>query len=228
MGKETIGLLMYPGFTALDLFGPHHLFISMAGAKVLLVAKDDRPVETDSKVKIHPTATFANCPEKLSVLFVPGGMDGTLAAAKDEATRAFVADRGAKADWITSVCTGSLVLGAAGLLRGYQATSHWMVRDELALFGAKPVNKRVVIDRNRMTGAGVTSGLDFGLTLLKDLRGIDYAQGVQVFSEYDPAPPLDAGSPEKCPPAMVKMLREMHQPFNAAVRRLAEETQPAK
>ena len=221
-GNETVAMLLYPGFTALDLFGPHHIFISMMGAKVLLVAKDDQPVESDSKVKIHPHVTFDTCPEKLTVFFVPGGTSGTLAAAKDEATRHFVADRGGKAEWVTSVCTGSLVLGAAGLLKGYKATSHWMVREELALFGAIPVDKRVVVDRNRMTGAGVTSGLDFGLQLVKDLRGKEYAQAVQLFSEYDPQPPLDAGSPAKCPKELVTLLKETHLPFNSEVRKTAE------
>ena len=221
-GNETVAMLLYPGFTALDLFGPHHIFISMMGAKVLLVAKDDQPVESDSKVKIHPHVTFDTCPEKLTVFFVPGGTSGTLAAAKDEATRHFVADRGGKAEWVTSVCTGSLVLGAAGLLKGYKATSHWMVREELALFGAIPVDKRVVVDRNRMTGAGVTSGLDFGLQLVKDLRGKEYAQAVQLFSEYDPQPPLDAGSPAKCPKELVTLLKETQLPFNSEVRKTAE------
>lgn len=225
-GNETVGMLIYPGFTALDLFGPHHFFISMMGAKVLLVAKDDRPVETDTKVKIHPSVGFADCPEKLSILFVPGGTTGTLKAAYDEDTRRFVAERGAKADWVTSVCTGSLILGAAGLLEGRKATCHWMVRERLALFGATPVDERVVVDGNRVTGAGVTSGLDFGLSLVKQLRGEEYAKLVQLFSEYDPAPPFDNGSPKKNPPATVKMLADMHDEFDRKVRRLAEEVRP--
>ncbi|MFO0819106.1 MAG: DJ-1/PfpI family protein [Pirellulales bacterium] len=220
-GNETVAMLLYPGFTALDLFGPHHAFISMMGAKVMLVAKDEQPVESDSKVKVHPHYTFATCPENVTILFVPGGTSGTLAAALDEDTRKFVADRGSKAKWVTSVCTGSLVLGAAGLLEGYKATSHWIVREELALFGAIPTDQRVVVDRNRMTGAGVTSGIDFGLRLVKDLRGKDYAQAVQLFSEYDPQPPLDAGSPSKCPKELVTLLKETHLPFNEEVRKMA-------
>lgn len=222
-GDETIAMLIYPGFTALDLFGPHHFFISMMGAKVLLVAKDDQPVATDSRILIHPTTTFAKCPEKLTVLFVPGGTTGTLAAAKDEATRKFVADRGARAEWVTSVCTGSLVLGAAGLLKGYKATSHWLVREELKAFGATPVDSRVVVDRNRVTGAGVTSGLDFGLNLVKDLRGADYAKAVQLFSEYDPRPPFDAGHPSKSSKELVELLRGTHRQFNEQVLSMAKE-----
>lgn len=221
-GDETVAMLIYPGFTALDLFGPHHFFISMMGARVLLVAKDDRPIETDSKVKLHPHVTFETCPEKVTILFVPGGTQGTLEAAQDAPTRRFLADCGARAEWITSVCTGSLLLGAAGLLRGYKATTHWLVRKELELFGATPVDDRVVVDRNRMTGAGVTSGIDFGLRLVSDLRGTEYAQAVQLFSEYDPQPPLDAGSPGKAPEALLRLLVETHRPFNEQVRKVAE------
>lgn len=221
-GDETIGMLIYPGFTALDLFGPHHIFSSLMGAKVLLVAKDETPVETESHIKITPTATFATCPEELTILFVPGGTLGTLAAAGDPATREFLRSRAARAQWVTSVCTGSLVLGAAGLLDGYNATSHWLVTQELALFGATPVEDRVVVDRNRMTGAGVTSGLDFALQLVQTLRGDDYARAVQLFSEYDPHPVLDCGSPAKAPAELVKLLRDTHIPFNQQVKALAK------
>jgi len=227
-GNEVIGMLIYPKFTALDLFGPHHIFISMMGAKVLLIAKSSEPVSTDSGVKITPTTTFADCPTKLSVLFVPGGTQGTLEAARDKETREFVADRGASADWVTSVCTGSLVLGAAGLLDGYRATSHWLIRDALKEFGAVPVNQRVVFDRNRVTGAGVTSGLDFGLSLLTKMRDEEYAKAVQLFSEYDPKPPFDCGAPEKAPAAMLKLLTDMHQPFEEQVKNMARDVRDAR
>lgn len=220
---ETIGMVIYPGFTALDLFGPHHFFFAaLPGAEILLVAKDRTPVETDSKVALLPTTTFADCPEKLTILFVPGGTAGTLKAARDEETRRFVADRGAKAEWVTSVCTGSLILAAAGLLTGRKATCHWLVRERLKLFGAIPVDERVVIDGNRVTGAGVTSGLDFGLSLVKQLRGDDFARQTQLFSEYDPAPPFDAGSPRKNPPAVVEKMAERYRAFDDKVCRLAE------
>ena len=172
-GTEKIAMLIYPGFTALDLFGPHHIFASMMGAEVFIVAKDEQPVETDARIKVTPTATFETCPRDLTVLFVPGGTIGTLAAGADPATRKFLVDRAATSKWITSVCTGSVVLGAAGLLRGYRATSHWIVTKDLEHFGAIPVEERVVVDRNRMTGAGVTSGIDFALSLVKTLRGDD-------------------------------------------------------
>ena len=210
MGNEQIAMLMYPGMTVLDLIGPQFMFGGLMGAKVFLVAKSLDPVTSDAGVTILPTATFATCPRDLTVLFTPGGVDGTLAAAADPETRAFMADRGARAKYVTSVCSGSLILGAAGLLKGYKATSHWSVRDALAGFGAIPTDARVVRDRNRITGAGVTAGLDFGLTMVAELRDRTYAECVQLMSEYDPAPPFNAGSMKtasaevKAP--MVKML----------------------
>lgn len=197
MGSEQIAMLLYPQFTALDLVGPQYMLANLMGAKVHLVAKSREPVTSDTGISIVPSATFAECPADLSILFVPGGTQGTLDAMQDEETQAFLADRGSRAKYVTSVCTGSLVLGAAGLLTGYRATSHWVTRPLLARFGATPVNARVVRDRNRITGAGVTAGLDFGLSLVHDLRDRDYAESVQLLAEYDPQPPFNAGSPAK-------------------------------
>ncbi|HUI80143.1 MAG TPA: DJ-1/PfpI family protein [Bryobacteraceae bacterium] len=202
-GNEQIAMLMYPGMTVMDLIGPHCMFGALMGAKIFLVAKSLDPVTSDSGVTITPTATFENCPRELTVLFTPGGTDGTLAAAVDTETRAFMADRGARAKYVTSVCSGSLILGAAGLLKGYKATSHWSVRHVLAGFGATPTDARVVRDRNRITGAGVTAGLDFGLTMVAELRDRVYAECCQLMSEYDPDPPFHAGS-MKTAPAEVK------------------------
>ena len=215
MGDETVAMLLYDRFTALDLFGPHHMFASMMGAKVHLVAKTLDPVRTDLGIKVTPTMTLEDCPEELTVLFIPGGTQGTLAAAEDKQIREFVAHRGAKAEWVTSVCTGSVILGAAGLLKGYKATTHWLALGALEAFGATPVKERIVVDRNRVTGAGVTAGLDFGLALVGKLRNDAYAQAVQLMSEYDPCPPYDAGSPDKAPAAIVKMLRAMQAPFES-------------
>lgn len=221
-GTEEIAMVIYPGFTALDLFGPHHMFVLMMGAKVHLVAESKDPVETDTKIFVQPTKTFEECPEKLTILFVPGGTVGTLAACENAKMREFLRNRGGKADWVSSVCTGSLLLGAAGLLKGYQATSHWLARNELSLFGATPVDKRVVIDRNRVTGAGVTAGIDFGLDLVQKLRGTPYAQAVQLFAEYDPQPGLDAGSEAKAPKNTVDLVRLMHMEFAAQIKATAE------
>jgi putative intracellular protease/amidase len=202
-GDEQIAMLMYPGMTVMDLIGPQSMFGALMGAKVFLVARSPDPVTSDGGVTITPTATFKTCPRDLTVLFTPGGTDGTLAAAKDPETLAFMADRGARAKYITSVCSGSLILGAAGLLNGYKATSHWSVRHVLAGFGAIPTDARVVRDRNRVTGAGVTAGLDFGLTMVAELRDRTYAECCQLRSEYDPDPPFHAGS-IKTAPAEVK------------------------
>jgi cyclohexyl-isocyanide hydratase len=202
-GNEQIAMLMYPGMTVLDLIGPQSMFGALMGAKVYLVAKSLNPVTSDGGVTITPTATFETCPRDLTVLFTPGGTDGTLAAAQDAETLAFMTDRGARAKYVTSVCSGSLILGAAGLLNGYKATSHWSVRHVLANFGAIPTDARVVRDRNRVTGAGVTAGLDFGLTMLAELRDQTYAECCQLMSEYDPEPPFNAGS-MKTAPANVK------------------------
>jgi cyclohexyl-isocyanide hydratase len=222
LGKEEIVMLMYRGFTALDLFGPHHMFILMMGAKVHLVAKTMDPVLTDTKIEVKPTMVFGDVPAKPTIFFVPGGTGGTLDAAKDDTTRNFVADCGGKSDWVTSVCTGSVLLGAAGLLKGYEATSHWITRDLLSDFGATPVDQRVVVDRNRITGAGVTSGLDFGLHMVKDLRSEEYAEAVQLFAEYDPTPPIDKGSQKKARPEISGLLMQMHEPFRELVRNLAK------
>ena len=221
-GDETIAMLVYPGMTALDLIGPQFMFGSLSGAKVLLVAKSVDPVTSDTGVTITPTATFDTCPRDLTVLFTPGGTDGTLAAASDPATLAFMADRGAAAQYVTSVCTGSLVLGAAGLLKGYKATSHWSVRDVLAGFGAIPTDARVVRDRNRITGAGVTAGLDFGLTMVAELRGRTYAECCQLVGEYDPAPPFDAGSLKTAPAGVRNSMVQLYAGFTEKAKRLSE------
>lgn len=213
VGDEQILMLIYPGFTALDLFGPHHMFALMMGAKVHLVAKNLDPVKSDTGIEVRPTIAFADCPARAKVLFVPGGTVGTIQAAVDPETLDFVKDRGSNADYITSVCTGSIVLGFAGLLVGYRATSHWITRDLLTEFGAIPIDERVVVDRNRITGAGVTSGLDFGLKLVQELRNQQYAEAVQLFAEYDPQPPIDKGSQSKASPDISGLLLQMHEPF---------------
>lgn len=194
MGSEEIAMLVYPGMTVMDLIGPHCMFGSLMGVKIHIVAKSLDPVTSDAGLTIVPDATFETCPQDLTVLFAPGGTDGTIAASNDADTLAFMADRGARAKYVTSVCSGSLILGAAGLLKGYKATSHWSCREALAGFGAIPTDARVVRDRNRITGAGVTSGLDFGLSMIAELRDQIYAECSQLMSEYDPHPPFNAGS----------------------------------
>jgi cyclohexyl-isocyanide hydratase len=179
------------------------------------VVANERP-EHPALIPVTPTTSFAECPERLDVLFVPGGVPGTLTMMEDAEVLAFLAAKGASAGWITSVCTGSLILGAAGLLNGYRATSHWVTRDVLAELGAIPTPGRIVVDRNRMTGGGVTAGLDFGLELVARLRSPLYAQAVQLYLEYDPKPPFDAGAPERAPAEAKAFLDEMFVGLEAA------------
>lgn len=209
MGKEQIAMLMYPGFTAQDLVGPQYMFANLMGAKVCLVAQSREPVMSDTGLAIVPTHTFEDCPRDLDILFIPGGSSGTLEAMENKVLVDFVMDRGSRAKWISSVCTGSLVLGVAGLLQGYRATSHWVMRDLLKNVGAIPVDARVVQDRNRITGAGVTAGLDFGLTFIAKLRDQNYAETVQLLAEYAPEPPFNAGTPKTAPTSATKMTEDM-------------------
>lgn len=192
-----IAFLLFPDVTQLDLTGPAQ-FLSRVG-RVDLVAATRDPVPTDAGFAILPTATYDEVPGA-DILCVPGGV-GVTRVIEDDAAMAWVARVGADARWVTSVCTGSLILGAAGLLRGYRATTHWAWHDHLALFGAKPVRARTVVDRNRVTGGGVTAGIDFALTLIGEALGEQAAKVVQLALEYDPRPPFDAGSPERADPA---------------------------
>ncbi|MGQ3074881.1 MAG: DJ-1/PfpI family protein [Ferrovibrionaceae bacterium] len=215
MGSEQIAFLIYPQFTALDMVGPHHMLTSLMGATVHMVAKTLDPVVSDAGLIVSPTKTFEQCPADLDVICVPGGTSGTLAAMQDEATMRFLRDRGGRAKHVTSVCTGSLLLGAAGLLDGYEATSHWAARPLLPIFGARPVDARVVRDRNRITGGGVTAGIDFGLFLVGQLRDPEYAEAVQLIAEYAPDPPYDAGTPARAPAKVKTMIDDMFVGFIA-------------
>ena len=177
-----------------------------------LLAPTLDPVLTDSGVSILPTTTYADCPHDLDVLFVPGGF-GTNEALEDEATIAFLAEQGKHARYVTSVCSGSILLAAAGLLDGYKAATHWALYDQLQATGdVEPVHARVVVDRNRLTGGGVTAGIDFGLSLLATLRGQDAAKVQQLMMEYDPQPPFNTGSPELAGPELTAMAIAAMQP----------------
>lgn len=217
-GTEQIGMLMYPGMTALDFVGPQHMLAGLVGAKVHHVAKTMSAVVSDTQLAFMPTVTLDEAPRDLDILFVPGGGDGTLAAMRDAHILAFLADRGCRAKWVSSVCTGSLLLGAAGLLKGYQATTHWATHTLLTEVGATPVHARVVRDRNRITGAGVSAGLDLGLTMVGMLRDPAYAQTMQLLAEYAPDPPYSAGTPLSAPPEVTKMVAEMFKDLNPQMR----------
>lgn len=202
-----IGFLLFPQVTQLDLTGPAQILSRVPGAKVHLVSKTHEPVATDVGFAIQPTATFDECPQ-LDVLCVPGGF-GIADQLTDFATLQFLRRQGERARYVTSVCNGALVLGAAGLLVGYQSACHWMWRQYLPRFGAIPVNARIVRDRNRISGGGVTAGIDFALELAAELAGDDMARILQLAFEYDPQPPFDCGSPEKAGFERVERLRDM-------------------
>ncbi len=201
-----IGLLLFPHVTQLDFTGPLQVFSSVPGAQVHLVWKTLDPVPSDSVLMLPPTVTFADCPQ-LDVICVPGGF-GIDALLNDEDTLAFLRRQAAGAKFVTSVCTGSLVLGAAGLLKGYKAATHWSAMNLLELFGATPTRTRVCIDRNRVTGGGVTAGIDFALTLVSLLVDRPTAEAVQLRLEYNPAPPFNAGSPETAPAEVLALMKE--------------------
>jgi cyclohexyl-isocyanide hydratase len=200
-----IGFLLFPRVTQLDLTGPAQVLSRVPGAKVHLAWKAIEPVVTDVGFTINPTVNYADCP-RLDVLCVPGGF-GVVEQLADLSTIDFLRHQGATARYITSVCNGSLLLGAAGLIDGYKSACHWMWRHYLSRFGAEPVATRVVRDRNRLSGAGVTSGIDFGLALAAELAGEETATSIQLGLEYDPQPPFDCGSPEKAGPQRVARAR---------------------
>jgi cyclohexyl-isocyanide hydratase len=206
-------MLLFPQLTQLDLTGPHEVLARLPGAQVALVAASRDPVTSETGLAIVPTATFAEVPA-VDILFVPGGW-GQVAAGDDPATVAWLAQVGATARWVTSACTGALLLGMAGLLDGYRATTHWAFHDLLPLVGAIPAHERVVIDRNRITGGGVTAGIDFALTLVAHLIDRKTAEATQLRLEYNPAPPFGAGSPETAPSEVLARVNERIAPFKA-------------
>ena len=200
-----IGLLLFPDITQLDLTGPYEVFIKFPDAKVHLVWKTLAPVTAGGGMQILPTTTFADCPP-LDLICVPGGA-GMNPLLNDAETLDFIRRQAEGARYVTSVCTGALVLGAAGLLRGKRAATHWMSREMLSAFGAVPVAERFVIDGNVVTGGGVTAGIDFALAIAAHVFGPDLAKAIQLGIEYDPHPPFDAGSPESAEPALVAKVR---------------------
>ncbi len=219
-----IGLLVFPRVTQLDFTGPLQVFSSVPDATVHLIGKTLDPVPSDSVLMLTPTVTFADCPQ-LDVICIPGGF-GTDALLNDEETLDFVRKQAAGAKFVTSVCTGSLVLGAAGLLKGYNAATHWSAMEMLSLFGATPTKTRVCVDRNRVTGGGVTAGIDFALTLVSLLVDRTTAEAIQLRLEYNPAPPFNAGSPDTAPAEVLALTKERVAPFQA--RRLEAATRAAE
>ncbi|MCK1386424.1 DJ-1/PfpI family protein [Bradyrhizobium sp. 21] len=208
-----IGLLVFPRVTQLDFTGPLQVFSSVPGAKLHLIWKRIEPVPSDSVLTLTPTMTFADCPQ-LDVICVPGGR-GTDDLLNDEEVLDFLRRQAEGAKYVTSVCTGSLALGAAGLLKGYRAATHWSAMELLSQFGATPTKTRVCVDRNRITGGGVTAGIDFALTLVSIMIDRTTAEAIQLGMEYNPAPPFNSGSPDTAPAAVLASVKERIAPFQA-------------
>jgi cyclohexyl-isocyanide hydratase len=212
-----VALLVFPGITQLDLTGPQEVFSKVPGVEVRLYWKDLTPVTSASGLQLIPTSTFQD-DAPIDLLCVPGGPGQVELMADDEVLR-FLRRTAETSRFITSVCTGALLLGAAGLLRGYRATTFWMAMENLSVLGAIPVHERVVCDRNRITGAGVTAGTDIALTVIAQLWGEAVARAVQLGLEYDPQPPFTAGSPRTAHPDEVQKQQDRMRSFRE--RRLA-------
>jgi cyclohexyl-isocyanide hydratase len=214
-------MVLFPDLTQLDLTGPYEVFSRMPRTRVLLVSNSLEPVRSDKGLALLPDVTFADAPA-LDILCVPGG-NGVLPAMENEGLMQFLRQQGQSARYLTSVCTGSLLLAAAGLLDGYRATTHWLSLDLLALLGVETVQERVVIDRNRITGGGVTAGIDFGLVIAAQLFGERVAREIQLMLEYNPAPPFDSGSPEKAGPELMREVMAQRQEIQEKRRRTITE-----
>ncbi|MBC8740135.1 cyclohexyl-isocyanide hydratase [Paraburkholderia sp. Clong3] len=216
-----IGFLVFPKVQQLDLTGPHDVLASLPGATMHLIWKTREPVVSSNGLVLTPGTTYESCPP-LDVICVPGG-SGVTDLLQDEQTIDFVCRQAASARYVTSVCTGALLLGAAGLLRGRRATTHWAFHSLLEPLGAIPTHARVVRDGNLITGGGVTAGIDFGLTVAAELAGVEEAQAIQLELEYAPAPPFDAGDPALAPQAVVELVRRRSAEGLAARRRVVME-----
>lgn len=216
-----IGLLLFPDITQLDLTGPYEVFIKFPDAQVHLIWKTRDPVTVGGGMQIVPTTTFSDCP-RLDLICVPGGA-GMNPLLNDAETLEFIRRQAKSARYVTSVCTGALVLGAAGLLVGKRAATHWMSREMLPAFGATAVAERVVVDGNIITGGGVTAGIDFALRVAAEAFGPELAQAIQLSIEYDPHPPFDAGSPEGAGAALAAKVRGAAAPRQAERQKAVEQ-----
>ena len=210
--KYHIGLVIYPGMTQLDITAPHQVFSFIPEAQVHMLWKNLESVTSGEGLIILPTTTFNKCPQ-LDVICVPGGGMGTVETMADLEVLEFLQQQSKTAKYITSVCTGSLILAAAGLLKGYRAGCHWLFREYLAMLGVEVKNQRVVVDRNRITGGGVTAGIDFGLVVVSQLCGEETAKRIQLLLEYNPEPPFNVGSPDNAGDVLVEQVKKFGQPL---------------
>lgn len=220
--KLDIVFFVYPGLALLDLAGPYEVLQRIPGARLSLVSRYGTPVASDTGPTVVPTAT---CADVLSadVLCIPGGA-GQIEVMDDRTSLYWVHEIGQRPRFVTSVCTGAFILGAADLLRGYRATTHWASLPLLAAYGAIPVEERVVVDRNRMTGAGVTAGIDLALRLAADCSSRQVAEAIELGIEYDPAPPFGSGHPRSARPEVVELVRNT---FKDRLQRRAEQARRA-
>ncbi len=205
MTHYRIGLLAFPAMTQLDMTGPLQVFANVPGAEVRVIWKTLDPIQTQGGLRLVPDTTLDECP-KLDVICVPGGY-GVMDLIDDPVVLSFLRTQAEAATYVGSICTGALVLGAAGLLRGRKAPTHWAWTDLLVPFGAIPTKGRVVRDGQYFTGGGVTAGIDFALTMVAELAGREVAEAIQLGIEYAPAPPFDAGSPDTARPELLETVR---------------------
>jgi cyclohexyl-isocyanide hydratase len=217
MSTFTVGFVLFPDLTQLDLTGPLQVLARLPQSRIIVAAKSESPIPSDCGLSLVPTHSFANSPP-FDLICVPGGVKGVIGAIGDRETIDFVRRQAAGAQYITSVCTGAFVLGVAGLLQGRRATTHWAYTELLPLLGAKYEKARIVRDGNLITAGGVTAGVDFGLSVVAEVAGETTARTIQLGIEYDPAPPFDSGDPERAPKSIKSALSERYGKARAALR----------
>lgn len=216
MSNFNVGFVIFPDLTQLDFTGPLQVLARLPQSATHIVAKTAAPVPSDCGLGLVPTHTFANCPP-LDLICVPGGF-GVVGAIGDRETVAFVRAQASGARHVTSVCTGAFILGAAGLLKGRRATTHWAYVDLLPVVGATHEKARIVKDGNVITAGGVTAGIDFALSVVAEIAGETVARAIQLGIEYDPAPPFDSGHPDRAPAAAKSALSDRFEKARAALR----------
>jgi cyclohexyl-isocyanide hydratase len=217
MPDLNVGFVIFPHLTQLDFTGPLQVLARLPHATTHVVAKSNAPVPSDCGVSFIPTCAFADCPQ-LDLICIPGGARGVIEAIADRETVAFVRWQATRARYVTSVCTGAFILGVVGALKGRRATTHWAFTDLLPLVGATPDPARVVRDGNVITAGGVTSGIDFGLSVVAEIAGRATAEAIQLGIEYDPAPPFDAGHPDRASPETKSALVARYEPVRMRLR----------